>query len=145
MSLDQVLKIVQIVAYIAGGTSAVVAVCVSRRNARRERAQWLENLYARFYENKAHTGLREILDKKEPGSPEISNLVSEEKSEWTNYLNFFEFVAYLQKSDQLTKDDVDALFRYPLRCLKNHPEVLAYICDQANDYQRLKEKLAEDE
>jgi gamma-glutamylcyclotransferase (GGCT)/AIG2-like uncharacterized protein YtfP len=52
-------------------------------------------------------------------------------------LNFFELVAYLQKSKQMKKDDVDALFRYPLSCLMKHPEVSDYIRDPKNDYQNL--------
>jgi len=143
MVLDHVLKVVQILAYLVGAISAGGAVLVARSNARRERARWVENLYSRFYENQAHKDLREKLDNEEVGSPEISKLVSQEKPEWTDYLNFFELVAYLQKSKQMKKNDVDALFRYPLRCLKKHPEVNAYIRDQRNDYQNLNEKLYE--
>jgi hypothetical protein len=44
MSLDQVLKIVQIGAYSLGAISAGGAVWVAWSNARREGARWVENL-----------------------------------------------------------------------------------------------------
>jgi hypothetical protein len=144
VSLDSVLKVVQIGAYAAGAISALCALKVYFSNARRERAHWVESLYSRFYEKQELKDMREKLDC-EAGTPEIRKLVSEEKQEWTDYLNFFELVAYLQESEQIEKEDVDALFRYPLSCLKRHPEVIAYVRDEANDYQSLNRKLSQNE
>lgn len=137
MSLDQLLKIVQIGAYLAGGISAVVAVLVSSSNSRRERARWAESLYARFYEKEELKVVRDLLDCS-PGDRQVSELVRSEPAGWTDYLNFFEFVAYLQSSKQLSKHDVEALFRYYLDCLKKHLEVEAYIRDEKKGHEYLR-------
>jgi hypothetical protein len=42
----------------------------------------------------------------------VGALVGAERPDFTDYLNFFEFVAYLRKSKQLDDDDTSALFDY---------------------------------
>ena len=71
----------------------------------------------------------------------FSELVAKESAAWTDYLNFFEFMAYLQSSKQLSRRDVDALFSYYLGCLKKHPEAAAYIRNPAKGYENLRKQL----
>ncbi|HET7205769.1 MAG TPA: hypothetical protein VFI95_04235 [Terriglobales bacterium] len=139
MPLD-VVKVVQVGSYVAGVFAAFWAVLVYRSNSRRERARWAESLYSRFYEKDELKRIRDMLDC-EAGAPHVSELVSAESSAWTDYLNFFEFVAYLQSSKQLSAHDVDALFSYYLDCLKSHPEVVAYIRDREKGYEYLRKVL----
>lgn len=139
MALDPV-KVVQIGSNVAGVFAAFWAVLVYRSNSRRERARWAESLYSRFYEKDELKRVRDLLDC-EPGTRQVSEMVNVESSAWTDYLNFFEFVAYLQSSKQLSKHDVEALFSYYLECLKRHPEVVAYIRKKEKGYEYLRKVL----
>jgi hypothetical protein len=139
MSLD-VVKLIQTGSSIAGITAAFWALRVYHNNSRRERARWAEDLYSRFYEKEGLKQVRDMLDC-DAGDAKVSRLVKEESSAWTDYLNFFEFVAYLESSKQLSRQDVEALFSYYLNCLKKHPEVAAYIRDPSKGYENLKRQL----
>jgi hypothetical protein len=136
MLIDPV-RSVQIGSYVAGVFAAFWAVLVYRSNSRRERARWAENLYSRFYEKEELKQVRDLLDCG-PGNAQVYELIRTESAAWTDYLNFFEFVAYLQSSKQLSKQDVDALFRYYLDCLSKHPEVKEYIRDKEKGYEYLR-------
>lgn len=68
-------------------------------------------------------------------SDNANRLVIEEKAAFTDYLNFFEYVAFLKKSKQLRNRDVEALFDYYLKCLKRHDRVRTYIDN--NGYEHL--------
>ena len=71
----------------------------------------------------------------------MQKLVEEEDAEFTDYLNFFEFMGYLKKSGQLSRRDVAALFDYYLACLRKHDAVRKYIVDDSKGYGYLKESL----
>lgn len=117
MQLDEILKGAQICANVAAAIAALWALHVYRSNARRERARWAESLYARFFEKSDLKKIREIVDSN-ADDPKVEDLISKETAEWTDYLNFFEFVAYLQESGQLSEKDVAALLGYYMECLK---------------------------
>jgi hypothetical protein len=68
--------------------------------------------------------------------------VRTEDSDLTDYLNFFEFVAYLEGSRQLSKKDVEALVDYYLRLLSKHKNVRRYVLDDRNGYGYLKRLVA---
>ena len=140
MSLDQVAKCVQIVSYLAAATAAVSAVFVYRSNSRRERARWVESLYARFFEKNELKQVRDVLDCNSDDD-KVSLLVSEEGSAWTDYLNFFELVAYLQESNQVAAKDVNALFEYYLGCLKRHRATIEYVRDEKKGFKYLRRLL----
>ena len=133
-------RTVQVVSYLAGAVAALTAVWVYKSNSRRERARWAESLYSRFYEREELKRVRDLLDC-DVGEPQVSQLVTAESSAWTDYLNFFEFVAYLQSSNQLHKEDVDALFSYYLACLKRHSDAVGYIRNKEKGYEYLRRTL----
>jgi uncharacterized membrane protein YwzB len=144
MSLESVQAIVQIVSSVAGIGAAFWALFVYRSNSRRERARWAESLYSRFYEKAELKDIRERLDCEpgdEAGDAAVADLVAEEPAELTDYLNFFEFVAYLQSSKQLSETDVQALFSYYLECLRKHKTVAAYIEDPKKGFEHLRNTL----
>lgn len=144
MWLDSAVKIAQIFSYAVTAGSAVVAAQVYRSSARRERARWAESLYSRFFEKSEPKKIRDILDTP-PGNQEVAKLCDEgnkENIELTDYLNFFELVAYLQNERQLKPEDVDALFEYYLCCLKRHACVMQYINDEKKGFEHLKERLS---
>ncbi|PYX62524.1 MAG: hypothetical protein DMG74_20475 [Acidobacteria bacterium] len=136
-------KAVQMGSYIAGVFAAFWAVMVYQSNSRRERARWAESLYSRFFEREDLKHVRDLLDCNS-GDPQVSELVTTETSSWTDYLNFFEFMAYLQTSKQLSGRDVQALFGYYLECLKRHREVVAYIRNKEKGYEYLRKSLLDE-
>jgi hypothetical protein len=114
-------------ATIVGAVAALWAIYVYFTNSRLRRAEWLASLYEKFYERPDLKEIREILDCEENDSADITKLVREEPSNFSDYLNFFEFVAVLQNSRQLRKAEIEDLFGYYLGCLENCPPVRNYI------------------
>jgi len=140
MSLESLKTIIQILSALATAVAAMGALIVYRTNSRRERARWAESLYARFFERLELKTIRDKLDSLR-GNPEVHRLVAEESAALTDYLNFFEFVAYLRSSKQLSKTDIQALFGYYLACLRRHDEVAAYVRNREKDFEYLREML----
>jgi hypothetical protein len=143
LSLDTVVKLVQIGSYVAGAIAALSAFGVYKGNSRRERARWAENLYSKFFEQKELKKVRDLLDT-DADDTQVREFVTKEASDWTDYLNFFEFVAYLQSSKQLLERDVQALFGYYLECLKRHRSVLEYIQNEDKGFDYLRQLLADE-
>ncbi len=140
MSLESAKTIVQILSALATAVAALGALIVYRMNSRRERARWAESLYARFFERTELKAMRDKLDCP-PGDAGVRQLVAEESAALTDYLNFFEFVAYLESSKQLSETDVEALFGYYLECLKRHSEVAGYIRNHDKGFEYLRKEL----
>jgi len=118
------------------------AVRIYYRKSALERATWLSNLYTKFYEAPDLKRIRKALDDNPPDAPEIEDLVGSEDSDLTDYLNFFEFMAYLERRGELRKKDVEALFDYYLRLLSKHKDVRKYVLDDRNGYGYLKTLIA---
>jgi hypothetical protein len=114
-------------ATIVGAVAALWAIYVYLTNSRLRRAEWLASLYEKFYERPDLKEIREILDCEGNDSADITKLVRDEPSKFSDYLNFFEFVAVLQNSRQLKKAEIEDLFGYYLGCLENCPPVRNYI------------------
>ena len=129
------------IATIVGALAALFAIYVYFGNSRLERARWLGSLYEKFYERNDLKEVREVLDCDKGDSPEINKLVDEESQRFTDYLNFFEFVAVLGKSGQLKQGEIEDLFRYYLDCLEKNRKVRDYIA--AKGYEHL-DKLLRD-
>jgi hypothetical protein len=117
------------------------AAWIYYRNSRLERAKWQAHLYEKFYEKPDLKRVREILDSDDEISLEITKLIRDESPEFTDYLNFFEFVAFLKKSKQLKIDEVDDLFGYYLDCLNRRSDIQVYVSKRG--YELLSELLAE--
>lgn len=94
---------------------------------RLERAKWLASLYEKFYERENLKPIREILDCEDEISLEITRLIRDEPAEFTDYLNFFEFVAFLGKLRQLGIDEINDLFGYYLDCIGRRDDIKEYI------------------
>jgi hypothetical protein len=136
MSLNSTREAIQILSSIAGIVAAFWALWVYGNNSRRERARWAESLYTRFYEKAELKTVRDQLDCA-AGDATVARLVAEETPALTDYLNFFEFVAYLQSSKQLSGTDVQALFGYYLDCLRRHKDVVGYIRNKEKGFEYL--------
>jgi len=66
------------------------------RGKRLEAAKWAFQLYEKFYEEDTFKKIRSILDSDESEQSAIDELVRNESSKFTDYLNFFDFIAYLK-------------------------------------------------
>ena len=131
----------QTIYYLMATAGAFVAVLTYYRNSTIERARWLSSLYTKFYEAPDLKRIRKCLDENAPNSPAVQEMVREEDPDFTDYLNFFEFMAYLEARRQLSRRDVAALFDYYLRVLSKHKDVREYVLEDGNGYGYLKKLL----
>ena len=127
--------------YTVGVFAAIFAVRTYRKNSKLERARWAVQLYEKFYEAHQYTKVRDTLDC-DADVESVQELVSQEESEFTDYLNFFELVAFLAYTHQLSRDDVLRLFQYYMSCLKRHSVVMKYINDRTKGFEQLRSFLA---
>lgn len=127
--------------HLLAAISVVIAAAAYWKNSALERARWLSSLYTKFYEAPDLKFTREVLDCNSPNSPDVKKLVEEQDARFTDYLNFFEFMAYLKACGQLSHKDVAALFDYYLRILSKHDDVRKYVLDDKNGYGYLKRLL----
>lgn len=126
---------------LLAAVSVIVGALAYWRNSRLERARWLSALYSKFYEAIDLRMIREILDCSPPNAAEVRKLVEDQDARFTDYLNFFEFMSYLNASGQLSHRDIAALFDYYLRVLSKHEDVRKYVLDDRNGYGYLKRLL----
>jgi hypothetical protein len=131
----------QTISYVLAAVSVFVAVLTYRKNSALERTRWLASLYSKFYEALDLKRIRQSLDDSSPNSPQVRELIRQEDAGFTDYLNFFEFMAYLEDCGQLSRRDVAALFDYYLRVLAKHEDVRQYIQNDRNGYGYLKKLL----
>lgn len=89
-----------------------------------QKAQWLTQLFQRFYEGDTYKDIRRKFDYDEMEA--LLALIRKDKDpkstfgsdeqvlfdRFTDFLNFFEFVAYLKELKQLDTDDIKAMFEY---------------------------------
>jgi|SRR5690349_21328061 len=116
--------------------AAVFAAFVYRRNSALERAKWASNLYEKFYEATTLKQMRDRLDCLND-MDSVNEIVIRGESTFTDYLNFFEFIAFLKTSKQLKDSEINALFGYYLDCLNRHDRVKQYISNPENGYEGL--------
>jgi hypothetical protein len=131
--------IAPVVTMISAGVAVVIATLAFRtyrRNATLERSRWASSLYDKFYKEDTLKRMRDQLDCPKD-SEQVSEIVVREESAFTDYLNFFEFIAFLKNSNQLTDSEIDALFGYYLDCLTRHDKVSQYIHNATNGYEGL--------
>jgi len=135
--------LIQTIYYVAGivaslGTvsAAFIALRVYNRNSWLERARWASELYKSFYQEEQLKQVRDKLDCAN-GSADVNQLIVEEASEFTDYLNFFEYIAFLGNSKQLLDSEINDLFGYYLGCLERHENVRAYIANADTGYELL--------
>jgi hypothetical protein len=130
---------------LAAAAGVLWAVWVYYGKLRLERAKWLSSLYSKFYEAENLKNVRNTLDESGPYPEDtqerIETMVNDQDPDFTDYLNFFEFMAYLEHLGQLSEKDVKALFDYYLRNLSKHKKVREYIDKDRNGFGYLKQVL----
>lgn len=121
---------------IGGLVAAFWAVWTYHQNTKLGRAKWMKELYEKFYEREQLKPTRDLLDSGD--DQKIDKLVKDEDASFTDYLNFFEFLAYLEESGQVKRKDMLGIFGYYLENLKSSPSVLAYIKDSTKGFEKLR-------
>ena len=116
MNLDDAADIFTIVGAVAAvvlALSVVAAFMQYTRGLKVQRAQWLVDLFGRFYERGAYQEVRGLIEGSEKGQLlSAANDDPDLEQKLTDYLNFFELVAYLEGIGELKRQDVDAMFKY---------------------------------
>jgi hypothetical protein len=122
---------------------ASVALVTYRRNAKTKRAEFLTSLHRSFFVEETYKRIREVLDDDSPaGETTREAMVAEQPAAFTDFLNFFELIAYFKILGAYKEDDVKALLGYYLRLLRRSRSVYRYICDRKNDFENLQALLA---
>src|SRR5262245_59837705 len=108
-------EILGVVVALGGVVIALIVarngVLAYRRNAELERAKWLARLYDRYYSDQKLKEIRDLIDSNDCESKKaVSTMVANEAGEFTDYLNFFEFVGILTMRGQLDEQEVRDLF-----------------------------------
>jgi hypothetical protein len=108
-------------------------------NARLERAKWAVQFHHDFFAKADHLKFRVALDSEHTDACEICKFAEKGKDteEFTNFLNFFELLAYLQASGQLSPEDVKAIFHYYLCRFNKHQDLRKYIAAPEYGYNYL--------
>lgn len=112
---------------------ALISVYIAAISYRRQRiirkGEWLKSLFEKFYENPTYKDVRRWLETKELETKINSedNLVSADDEKFTDFLNFFEFIANLENDHQITTTDALNLFDYYLHQIRNSPVCMQWI------------------
>lgn len=135
--------------------AGVQAVREYRARARLERGRWMTELFHKFYEGKGgYRLIRQKIDyddlqdvfaliRKDVSGDTFSQEEKDLFDQFTDYLNFFEYVAYLVGEEQLkASSDVGTMFQYYLTRMariKESNRLSEYIKD--NGFERLQKLL----
>jgi len=116
--LDALVSVITIV-----GGAAVVWVYY--RDHLRKKAEWMHQLYGKFFENTHFKKLRRTMDHKGITEEWLKTEANEEQL--VDYLNFFEYIASLHTMGQISREEIERMFDYYLKLISERPVVRAYI------------------
>lgn len=141
MTLDVSIKMF---AAAVAAISAGFAVQTYARNTRTKAAEFLVSLHKAFFVDATYQAMKELLDcSGEEEKRRLATAVDEESAAFTDFLNFFELVAYLTEIGTLTMDDTNALLGYYLDKLAASPVVLRYVRRSSTGFESLRRLLAD--
>lgn len=113
-----------VLSFLSG--SAVVGFLGFRNQLRLQKIRWLQELYSDFYSSDHYRQVRQridfadiddlvlLLDKSDSDPKSLSQTERAQVDQFTDYLNFFEWIAFLEKKGQFSLEDVNDLFKYYL-------------------------------
>lgn len=142
--MENIKTIVEILFFSISTVAVVVSICTYWRSVRIRRAEWLNTLSEKYYENERYKRIRRILDYRDIGRGEFSSLeriikklLNQEKDlddaeitfmeEFVDYLNFFELIASFVELNQLKLKEVKLMFEYYLNMIKEIDFVVEYL------------------
>jgi len=112
-------------------------------NSKIKRAEVLSGLVERFYFEGKFTKVREWLDtdRQKKMSWEVFKKETEKENiaaEFSDYLNYFQFIVSLRKLAQIKDSDISVMFNYYIVNLKNNTNVMKYLVEygykELNDF-----------
>ncbi len=111
--LDIILKSLALIA-------VVIAALAYWKQLQIKRGEWLQLLFEKFYENKSYKEVRHWLDSGELNEKvDLDDaFISEDDEQFTDFLNFFEFISKVESDGHLKQKDIEDLFGYYLKKLK---------------------------
>jgi len=147
MSISQIVREwIPAIGTFGGLIAAGLAYRNYHRQTQLERLKWLQQLYESFYCGERYKKIRQLVDFDDlnelltllqQGDDESRNLTNDQPDSvdrFTDYLNFFEWIAILEDRGQLAFRDLDDMFNYYISRLiavdKRHGEQISnYIRD----------------
>jgi hypothetical protein len=137
---------VKVIGSIVALSTAGFAVFTYFKNSRTKAAEFLLTLHKTFFVDSTYQAMKTLLDC--DGAEEEAKLkaaVDVETPEFTDFLNFFELVAYLDSIKTLDRADTEALLGYYLNRLREKGPVWAYIRKSSHGFEHLRRLLTERE
>jgi hypothetical protein len=131
----------------AVGLGALISgVLTYKRNSKTKTAEFLLDLHKTFFVQHDYDEMKKNLDcDGADGEANLQAVVNEQSEDFTNFLNFFELVAYMESIDTLSRADTEALLGYYLDRLRSKEPVWIYIRKPRNGFEHLRHLLAERE
>ena len=118
--------------------SAFAALLTYRRNSQTKRAEFLLELHKSFFVDETYKPLRTLMDDSDSlAQQKLQSEIAKESPEFTDFLNFFELIAYFRSSKTLRHRDVQALLGYYLDLMKNDLAISAYIGKKSTTFEHL--------
>lgn len=120
------------------------------KNSHYEKSKWLNQLYEKFFETSVYSDIRELLDYNSSPNEKYARLkdIIERKSDSESklqeqlvvYLNFFEYIATLWKTGQISERDVHMMFGYYIKNLEKHGWLMDFA--KQNEFKNLPRLIA---
>lgn len=113
--------------FLVATVTAIVGLRTYSRKVAYDRIERVAALYRSFYESELYAIIRRKLDHHPPLLAEqldammADTAAGGDADKVFDYLNFFEFLAYLWSSQQLNFNDVDGLFGYYVNAIARGP------------------------
>ena len=140
LSTDDEFWVATISSVVAAVAIAIPAILAYRESLRLRRAEWLHRLFQEYYSASTYRPIRQLLDEPD-GRAKLSQMLSklathgarlspeESKTlyDLTDFLSFFEFIAFLRDEQALTLEDCKVLFHYYLQLLAQQQDVLDFM------------------
>jgi hypothetical protein len=120
----------RIVVGLGGVVGITIAAVNYRHQTRLKQADWLKSLFEKFFENSTYKEVRtwldyDLLHERLTASDATVQRANEEK--FTDFLNFFEFIAVLHARKHLSISQVTDMFDYYLNKVKTDPDCREWI------------------
>jgi hypothetical protein len=117
----------QLAFWLVSSVGITVAALTYFFNLRLKQAEWLKSLFEKFYESVNYKEVRRWIDfnRIEEELNDDEDGTKEEK--FADFLNFFEFIAILEKLKQLNISKIRDLFSYYLKLIDNNSYCRNYI------------------
>jgi hypothetical protein len=122
-----------------GGLGFFIAALSYKSQIRIKQAEWLKSLYEKFFESLIYKEARIWLDYGHlHGKLYVEDIAHREANEekFTDFLNFFEFIGVLHFSGHLTFKQVNEVFGYYLKKIKDDADCQDWI--QKYSFEKLK-------